>query len=194
MVIVTDSLGRNMDCLSATTRAYPGATLESMLGVPPEIGLEKFKYIILLVGTNDLTAKFVYLWYKNTVRFNRKVKRLPFHSKTPVHRIVNDYRVLIKAIRAINHKIKIMVSAILPRRFDYFENRGYLKNVNKGLKAMTRKIRKCKFLPSFKPMIRNRKPRENFYCRDGLHVTQQGLVALKRFFMSQANDLIRAGF
>ena len=170
LVLVTDSLGRDMECLHATTKAFPGATLESMLDEVPNLQLERFQYILLLVGTNDLTAKSIWLWYKSRVRKNIKVNHLPMHSKTPVHRIVNDYKVLIRAIKAKNRLIKIMVSAILPRRFDYFINRGYLKNINKALKAMCRRYRRCEFIPGYKPFVRNRKLRKDFYRWDGLHL------------------------
>lgn len=182
-----------MHCLHASTMSFPGATLESSLSIIQEfeLKLKKLKCILLLMGTNDLTSKFIWLWYKHQVRKGKPVYKLPRHSRTPAHRINQDYRNLINRIKLINPNVKIVVSAILPRVFDYKQNKNYLKNINKSLATMCKKISNCYFIESYKPLLKNGAPRNEFYKYDGLHLTLSGIVVLKRFFMSMIYNIMR---
>ena len=114
-----------------------GATITGMrISLP---NLTQYSCILLLVGTNDLTPKWVWLKYKHNMRKSNADFVLPSHSKTPVHRVTDDYKRLLKAIKLQNPSINILVSSIIPRPFDFDANKDYLISVNNALKDMARK-------------------------------------------------------
>ena len=180
-IILTDSLGKNFRHLSrAVAVAVPGATISSLSTKLQTLKLSSYKVILILVGTNDLTPKSVWVWYKMKLRKGQStVKNLPRHPKTPPEAIKSEYRNLLEGIRQENPNIFILVSAILPRPFDFPENKNYLYEVNRELESLCLEFNACYFLKSFKPI-----PRPTHFAEDGLHLSQQGSLALQNFFMS----------
>ena len=104
-----------------------------------DIDISKYKSITLLVGTNDLGPKWVWLKYKIFKRnpANADVDFVaPDYRKAPAEYIANEYKLLIEEIQRRNTSIKVIVSAILPRLFDFGSNKGYWSKVNSEIKDM----------------------------------------------------------
>ena len=117
--------------------------------------------------------------------------RLPPHTRTPVTTITERFKSLLNAIREDNPKIVILVSAILPRPFDFEENKDNLVETNNSLKALCEEFTFCEYLPSYKPVMFQGKPRHTHFDEDGLHLSQTGSLTLQRFFASHLINTIK---
>ena len=114
---------------------------------------------------------------------------LPSHSKTPVHRVTDDYKRLLKAIKLQNPSINILVSSIIPRPFDFDANKDYLISV---LKDMAKETSRCEYLPSYRSLMKRNHPKENCFKKcDGLHLSEDGTITLKRYFICKIVELFR---
>ena len=82
-LVLTDSLGRMFDLKHATTKWYPGATITSLRDELPFIGLRRYKCLLLLVGTNDLTPKMCWIDFKNNKKKGTELPSLNYNHKTP---------------------------------------------------------------------------------------------------------------
>ena len=76
----------------------------------------------------------------------------------------------------------MIVSAILPRVFDFSQNKNYLIEVNKKIEQLCLEFQSCSYLCSYKPLMKNGKPIDKYYSWDGLHLTPEGSKVLQRFF------------
>ena len=189
---MTDSLGRDINCLNPDidTIFKPGSTITGMRGSLPN--LSAYKCVVLLVGTNDMVPKWVWLRYKYNIRKGNSDYVVPSHSRTPVHRIIEDYERLIMAVKAKNPTIHILISSILPRPFDFRVNKDYLISVNNGLRDMCKRLNRCEFIPTYRGLMKSNKPKSNcFLHSDGLHLFEDGTIIVKRFFTSKIAELFR---
>ena len=93
-IILTDSLGKHFCHLTcALAIPIPGATISSMTSFIKTKDLTKYKVALTLVGTNDLTPKSLWLWYKMKQRKGENTDlTLPPHPKTPPEHIKQQYR------------------------------------------------------------------------------------------------------
>ena len=116
---------------------------------------------------------------------------LPPHPKTPPEHIKEQYRALFQGIRDKNPGIYLLVSAIIPRPFDYKQNKKYMCEVNLALEDLCKEFNSCYFLKTYKPMLRFGIPKSTHYLDDGLHLSQQGSITLQKFFMSHLVNKIK---
>jgi lysophospholipase L1-like esterase len=117
------------------------------------------KYVILHVGTNDIT------------------------SSLSVDEILSHYNDLVSTIRD-NCACQILISSILPRPIDFEKSDSKVKALNKGLIRLCTS-RKIQFLRTFKPFLHKGSPRrELFTVRDGLHLNFEGVRKLREFLIS----------
>ena len=116
-IIIVESIGKHFRHLTkAVTSVYPGITISNLVHKIKDLNLKNYKAALLLVGTNDLTPKATWQWYKEKQRHGEpRLIRLPPHSTTPSSIIQDKYRTLILEIRKHNPNICLLVSAILPR-------------------------------------------------------------------------------
>ena len=191
-IFITDSIGKNFRHLTrALSLSIPGATISKIKERIPNIPLEKYKVVLLLVGTNDLTPKSLWQWYKKTKLENKgKEITLPHHTTTPVDRIVEHYKLLLEVVKMKNPHIFIMASAILPRPFDFKQNKNYLIEVNKALEKLCKELN-VYFVYSYKPLMKYGSPKENYFDCDGLHLSQDGSKVMQRFFLGQLSYVIK---
>ena len=184
-IIIVDSIGKHFRHLTkAVTSVHPGITISNLVHKIKDLNLKNYKSALLLVGTNDLTPKATWQWYKEKQRHGEpRIIRLPPHSTTPSSIIQDKYRTLILEIRKHNPNICLLVSAILPRVFDFSQNKDYLIEVNKKIEQLCLEFQSCSYLCSYKPLMKNGKPIDKYYSWDGLHLTPEGSKVLQRFFM-----------
>ena len=90
-------MGKNFRHLTqAAISIHPGSTLEKLTAKIKHMNLEKYKIILLLIGTHDLTPKSTWQWYKDTQRRGGdKYPTLPHQIKTPSAEVQMKYRKLI---------------------------------------------------------------------------------------------------
>ena len=64
-----DSIGKHFRHLTkAVTSVYPGITISNLVHKIKDLNLKNYKAALLLVGTNDLTPKATWQWYKEKQR------------------------------------------------------------------------------------------------------------------------------
>ena len=73
----------------------------------------------------------------------------PDYRKAPAEYIAHEYKLLIEEIQRRNTSIKVIVSAILPRLFDFGSNKGYWSKVNSEIKDMCDVGEGCYYINSY---------------------------------------------
>ena len=157
--LISDSLCKLVNWTNQIyIQAYPGLTIA---GLRWKIGLNsinlKFKILVLHVGTNDLES----------------------HS---ADKIIADYENLIKVISA-KSKGRIAVSAIIPRPKDERLRGEKRKLINRELFKLCQRYN-CSFLKTYHAFERNGKIQLSLFAKDGLHLSHQGVIAIKAFIVS----------
>ena len=191
-IFITDSIGQNFRHLSrALPLSIPGATISNITEKISNLPLEKYRVILLLVGTNYLTPKSLWQWYKR-FKIENKGKEiiLPHHTTTPVEGIVEHYKQLLKVIKTKNPNIFIMVSEILPRPFDFKQNKEYLNEVNIAIERVCKESN-VYFIYSHKPLMKYGSLKENYFDWDGLHLSEEGSKVMQRYFLGQLSYVIK---
>lgn len=187
-----DSLGKNINCkFTSKTVFLPGATIKAAEEKISEIpNLNRYKTILVCFGTNDLSPKFVWLSYKRHVRKNGdKPFNVPKHPKMPIHLLMEDYKGLLDTIRRHNPTAKILVSAIIPRYFDWASGKEHLIATNRELEKLCKTYGNLSYIPSYKCLLKSGRPVKENYCSDGLHLsTNHGAVIIKRYFNHQISE------
>ena len=133
VLILMDSMGTDVRHLyRADIIAKKGCTIERLERKIQAIDIGKYKCIIIVIGTNDLSHKNVWFEYqrkKNTLNY-----KLEPHPTTDVDILKDRYKSLLNSIKSRNPSIMIELSPIIPRLFDYDINLSYLKSVNNMIK------------------------------------------------------------
>ena len=187
-VFLSDSLGRNVRYIYKTdVLYYPGCTIGALREKisTSEIRIQKYRYINILIGTNDLTPKFVWSSYKRQVRQGKTNIVLPTHIPKAHPVIEASYRLLIDSIQERNPTAKINIIAILPRPYDYEVNKKNTVAINDILERIALD-NGCVFIRSFKSFTKCGIPKKEFY-EDGLHVTAKGNRQLNKLIANVVN-------
>jgi lysophospholipase L1-like esterase len=117
--------------------------------------IAKFKSILLLCGTNNVT-------------------------KDPVPNILSLFLDVIRRIKSINPLCKILVSAILPRPRDDAQYSSKVKEINFQLRKECLKL-EVHYISSNRLFIKSGVPVSNYFY-DGLHLKPEGVKRLRQFF------------
>ena len=126
------------------------------------INVRGFSIIILHMGTNNLETDTV------------EIMRIKFQQ-------------LLNVIKMRNRRAIIAVSAVLPRPIDFPRSRGKSTMLNKELTSMCMSpalTHSLFFIPSYRPFIKDAQPVANFFASDGLHLSPEGVQALRKFFFN----------
>lgn len=189
-LILTDSLGVNLNYIyKADIITKRGYSIDDLSRLVSRLDINKYTCIILLIGTNDLTDKQIWFQYlKNKGKLNF---RLQPHPTTDVYLLKIKFTKLIDLLKSKNPNIKIELSPIIPRPFDYDVNLNYLKAVNNMLQELC-KSKNCyhdrTLITSF---LKSGKPDNKLFFTDGLHLSQQGTDKLIRIFRLKTAKLIQ---
>ena len=98
-----------------------------------EVNITEYKYITILIGTNDLAPKDVWSFYVKEKKLGRSGENLPFHVLTPIPLLTCRYQTLISTIRKLNTNCKLGFLGILPRPYDHHRNKIHHVEANRQL-------------------------------------------------------------
>ena len=183
-VILADSLAKHLNYVTRTNvHYYSGCSIDKLTSIVQNqsnhLELDKYKCITVLIGTNNLTPKWVWSDYiKQKRQFGDEVK-LAEHTTTPSHIIIDLFHHLLTTIRSKNATCSIIVCAIPPRPFDHSINKVYLTSVNKELEKLCNRFDHCSFIKLYKSFTHQGAPILKLY-EDGLHLSADGNILLKR--------------
>lgn len=126
-----------------------------------QVSLDGFDYIILHAGTNNVG---------NSDTFEN---------------IISDYGNFVGICRRINPKIKIVISAILPRPVDHEITDPLIRRINNYILKNMSKNLNIRFFRTYRPfMYGGHVKRELFAKRDGgLHLNTEGTNRLRYYFL-----------
>ena len=138
-IILTDSIGQHIESkvIKTDCESFPGCKIRNLNQklLNDEITVSGFKVIVLIIGTCDISSKYVWKTCLET-------GLLPDHTPKPINTIIQDYCLLLTTIFNINSHATIVLCSILPQPFYYTRNKLYLKNLNKELEVLSKNV--CK--------------------------------------------------
>ena len=152
--------------------------------------LEKYKVILIHVGTNWLNSKPEWQLHKRLIRnqiskeqYDKAILDLnPPPAVGPPEEFQKTFYDIIGCIRGINQDATILISAIIPRNWDYSRRNPVRISYNAILKKLN-KEEKVFYIPTFRSFFDNTwQIRQHLFARDGLHLTNEGLSMLQTFF------------
>ena len=187
-LVLADSLGREIRYIYHTdTLFFPGCTINALTHKisSGEVNILKYKYITLLIGTNDLAPKFVWKHYKKHIKEGKTGLNLPIHSPNPIPVIIGAYANLIKVIQSLNPNCILFSLAILPRPYDHHRNKGHHVQVNKQLSTVCTR-RNVVFVKTSNAFITFGYPKSELFS-DGLHLSKKGNRKLNSLISNNVN-------
>ena len=99
---------------------------------------------------------------------------------TSVFDLLRRFQVLRNSIRRRNSRAMVIFSAILPREDRYEEFLPYTSGINFALEKWCAKSKGATiFAPTYRQFLKNGRPREELYARDGLHLDGGGVDRLE---------------
>ena len=184
-IILTDSIGQHLGAKIIKTECefFGGCTINRLIKKieQHEIRITDYKSIALLIGTCDISGKDIWFEFKKT-------GKLPPHTPKPIPEIIANYTTLLTVITHFNPNATLVVCSILPRPYDYVENRIYLKTLNTNLQTLTKSNSKFRFLNIAKHFIHCGMVVEDLYLQDKIHLSPKGntiLVSVLNSYMGQ---------
>ena len=201
MLILSDSLTKGFCALQKTVVATrPGATpikILHHLKTNPII-LDNFKVIVLHVGTNWLSQKSefsLYLQFVNIIsegKFKEQLHRLnppPANGSAVAFR--DTFQNIIDCIRCRNLEAKILVSAIIPRKWDHDRRHLVRISYNNILKKLA-DGKSVFFVQSYSPFFDSqRNLKSDLFSYDGLHLSKKGSTVLRTFLCDKIDRAIK---
>ena len=187
-LVLSDSLGRNIRYIYQTdTLFFPGCTINALAHkiASGEVNIRKYKYITLIIGTNDLGPKSVWKFYKREKRLGHSGHNLPVHGQAPIPVLLSAYQNLISTIRYHNPTCILISFAILPRPYDHHRNRLHHADTNRELSKFC-EIKKIIFVKTYNSFLKFGRPIEDFFS-DGLHLSAKGNRRLNRLISNAVN-------
>ena len=178
-LLLSDSLGRNVPYMYKTDKLFfPGCTIGALTHKIEngEIQVARYKYIIILIGTNDLGPKDVWSFYRSEVRKGRSGTNLPYHIPTAIPVLASLFQKLITTIKVLNPNIYLAFLGILPRPYDHHRNKQHHVDANYILKQTCDQTNTT-FVPTHRSFIKYGKPIDELFI-DGLHPSQKGVLQL----------------
>ena len=187
-VILSDSLGRNFRRIYKTDLYfYPGCTINALDHKisSGEVFISNYKYIVVLIGTNDLAPKEIWKFYKAEKRQGRTGENLPIHTTTPISELSSSFLNLFDTIRNHNNTCQILAVGIPPRPYDNHRNMLHHIDANNELSNICEQ-KNIIFLKSYILFIKYGNILEDLFA-DGLHLTSKGSEKLSRLIEGAIN-------
>ena len=170
-IILADSIGQPIESkvIKTDCKSFPGCKIRNLNQklINNEINISEFKVIVLIIGTCDISNKYVWKTCLET-------GLLPDHTPKPIYTIIQDYRLLLTTIHNINAHAKIVLCSILPRPFDFTQNKLYLKNLNKELEILSKTFARCNYLNISKKFIHCGETVDSYFFKDKIHLSPSG--------------------
>ena len=165
VVIVSDSIAKHVQGIEGVdVKAFPGDSI-SKIGYRIDknhVMLDKYDYILLHVGTNDIDRKASF------------------------HGMISDFGNLIGICRKQKPGIKIIISSIIPRPVDFDNTDNPSRRVNGYLEKFMSKKMNFLFIKSYRPFMYKGQPRIELFAPKndgGLHLNTEGTSRLRYYFL-----------
>ena len=146
--------------------AFPGVTLERLarkIYNNPTL-VQNNTHVLVHVGTNNLQT----------------------HSLGEIRAL---YEELVAVILAVDPRVRVIISSILPRAVDYSDTQLKIRKTNDNLRYYP--IPNTVFLLAYGPFVRGGAPRGELYARDGLHLLPAGVALLRQVWITKMNAIYR---
>ena len=190
VLILMDSMGIDVRHLyRADIVAKKGCTIKRLEHNIQAMDISKYKCIIIVIGTNDLSHKSV--WFEYQRKKNTPNYKLEPHPTTDVDILKDRYKSLLYSITSRNPNIIIELSPIIPRLFDYNVNLSYLKSVNNMIKELCHTNHHEHDRTLITAFLKCGKPDPTLYLNDGLHLNGAGTDKLIRILRTKVAKLIQ---
>ena len=191
-IVLTDSLGKNIRYINtANIKSKGGCTIDRLTQDIRYLSLNNYDCVALLIGTCDISPKFVWDDYIKQRRQGIKHPILPEHSCITVDLFLHKYNNLISAIEQQNPTIGIVILSILPRKFHFSVNLTRITDINKALKKFCSGIHNCKFVKAYQKFTFEGKLKENLFQEDGIHLSFDGNHILKEILASEVGEVLK---
>lgn len=187
-LVLSDSLGRNIRYIYRTdTFSFPGCTVTRLADKisTGQLNIDKYKYITLIIGTNDLGPKSIWNFYKKEKKLGRSGLNLPIHHQTPIPVLLNAYQHLIAVIRKRNPTCILITFGILPRPYDHLRNKRHHTDTNRQLSKLCEE-NKLIFVKTSNSYLKFGIPVSDLFC-DGLHLSIKGNRQLNKLISNTIN-------
>ena len=187
-LVLIDSLGKNLPCMYNTDKqSFSGCTIGSLNHkiTSGQIYINHYKYIIILIGTNDLAPKDIWSFYKSQRRQGKSGANLPAHNPTAIPVLESLYLQLIATIQQRNHNCYLAFLGLLPRPYDHHRNKDHHVDTNRKLKNIC-VDKNITFVPTHNSFLKYGLPIEDLFC-DGIHLSPKGTIQLHEIISNTIN-------
>ena len=171
-----------------TKKGYDINAMHSFLAQFPDT-LSGYDLIVTHLGTNWLAEKeewFLYLDYiNNHITYDQFLKLLakmdPKPAKGQADKFQQDYIDLINTIQYLNGKAIILISSILPRKWD-FDRRELVRQSYNSILSKFNTLPGVYYINTSKPFFdpKTHLLRSDLFENDGLHLTDKGARVFRK--------------
>lgn len=160
---------------------------------PSQVG--EFKCIYLLVGTNDLGSKAEYQDY--VLYVSGKLSKTQFYRRQvhwsrvcDIQAFKNDYLWLVQTLRWANPSAIFLLSAILPRPWDYKVRDRVRVDFNDAIREVAWETRNI-YVAADRAFLKFGVLREAYFGKKGLHLNDAGSMALQSFVSDKLRKAVK---
>ena len=187
-IILSDLIGQHLGAkiIKTESESFSGCTVNRLTKKiqEHEMWITDYKSIALLIGTCDISGKDTWNQFKRT-------GKLPPHSPKPIPQIIANYTNLLTVLTHYNPTATVVICSILPRPYDYVENRIYLKSLNLDLQTLSKSNANFRYLNIAKHFIHCGMVVDDLYLQDKLHLSPKGNVILVNVLNSYMGQVIQ---
>ena len=125
-------------------------------------------------------------------QYDQQISKLnPSSANGPKTEFIDTFKEMINLIKGINKGAKILISAILPRMWD-FDRRNLVRIEYNNILKKVAQEEEIYFIQSYSPFFdRNKNLKEDLFCNDGLHLSPAGTRVFKTFICDKIDRAIK---
>ena len=204
-VIIGDSITKDLAALkNVEVHTVRGATPENIQtylqgNLVNLLSQYQVDVLIIHVGTNYLGTKGEWNLYRNHKKgkmsdtsFKESIALMnPLPANGTAIHFREIFQSIINTIRSVNQNITILISAIIPRPWD-FERRNDIRMIYNKLLQNFNSQSDVFYIPTYRPFLdKSKSPIEDYFMPDGLHLSKKGTEQLKSFFQDKIDKACR---
>ena len=200
-LILSDSITKGIRLKKTVVVTRPGATpkkiLEYITRFP--VTILNYKVIVLHIGTNWLSQKAEWSLYLRLVNnvissdcYREELAKLnPPPANGPAIVFRDTFVEIINFIMVANPQAKILLSALLPRKWDHDRRHLIRISYNNILKKMADGT-KIFFIETYRPFFDSQGNLKNsLFAYDGLHLSYAGSTVLRTFLCDKIDRAMK---
>ena len=158
-----------------------------------------YQVIVLVVGTNWLSQKSEFALYLQLVNgviteesYNQRLHHLnPPPANGPALEFKDTFQQILDLIKDINPQAKILISAIIPRKWDHDRRHLVRISYNNLLKKLA-DGKHIFFVQTYSPFFdKNKNLKMDLFSHDGLHLSKSGSSVLRTFLCDKIDRAIK---